>query len=315
MKLEKIGFYSMKDSRAKTVFKESRLVRCELLITARCNFKCPYCRKMKFEDISLKEAKRIIDLWSEYRLENIRFSGGEPTLHKNLVDIVRYSKQKGIKRIAVSTNGYSDFKIYKTLLKAGVNDLSISLDACCASMGDIMSGIKNSFEKVTHNISKLSKLTYLTIGVVLTDKNKREVENIVKFSDTLGVSDIRVIPAAQNDFKLKLDIPKYILRKYPILNFRVTNFNENKGVRGIKKSDNSRCPLVLDDVAISNGKHYPCIIYMRERGKAIGKFDEDFMAERKSFYEKHNTHKDKICRKNCLDVCVMYNNKVRKYAK
>ena len=81
MKLEDIGFYTLSDSRVKQLSATSPLWRCELILTDRCNFKCPYCRGIKPQigDISLDDAKNIVALWSVAGLKNIRFSGGEPT--------------------------------------------------------------------------------------------------------------------------------------------------------------------------------------------------------------------------------------------
>ena len=45
MKLEDIGFYTLTDERAANTCKDSRLSRCELILTDVCNFKCPYCDK------------------------------------------------------------------------------------------------------------------------------------------------------------------------------------------------------------------------------------------------------------------------------
>jgi uncharacterized radical SAM superfamily Fe-S cluster-containing enzyme len=106
--LNTIGFYTLSDERVKTTCVNSQMKRCEMIITEYCNFKCPYCRGLKNEiygdrkikELSLEEIKHNIDLWCEnVPLENIRFSGGEPTLHKNIVDVVKYAKEKGIKRI------------------------------------------------------------------------------------------------------------------------------------------------------------------------------------------------------------------------
>ena len=44
MKLEEIGFYTLDDERAKHASETSPLWRCELLLTNKCNFHCPYCR-------------------------------------------------------------------------------------------------------------------------------------------------------------------------------------------------------------------------------------------------------------------------------
>lgn len=44
LKLEEIGFYTLSDARAASASATSPLSRCELVLSARCNFKCPYCR-------------------------------------------------------------------------------------------------------------------------------------------------------------------------------------------------------------------------------------------------------------------------------
>jgi hypothetical protein len=77
--------------------------------------------------------------------------------------------------------------------------------------------------------------------------------------------------------------------------------------------DNHKCPLVLDDMAVLSGYHFPCIIYLRESGNPIGKMTKDFRHDRIQWYVNHDTHSDPICSKNCLDVCIDYNNKVREF--
>src|SRR3990167_10311018 len=97
--LKEIGFYTLSNERVKNTSGTSQMKRCEMIITEYCNFKCPYCRGLKNEiygdrkikQLSFDEIKRNIDLWClNETLENIRFSGGEPTLHKNIIGIVEY---------------------------------------------------------------------------------------------------------------------------------------------------------------------------------------------------------------------------------
>lgn len=318
--LSNIGFYTLEDKRAKNVSDKTRYWRCELLVTDFCNFKCPYCRGVDKENkkqLSFEEAKYVVDLWCDQNLKNVRFSGGEPTIWKHLVKLVKHTKDRGVERIAISTNGSADFKLYEELIEAGVNDFSISLDACCASTGDTMSGgIEGSWKIVTENIKKLSQISYVTVGVVLTENNIDDFNDIIKFADEeLKVSDIRVISAAQwnEDFKNKvktLEVQKEILEKNPILQYRLNNFKEGRNVRGIQKNDSHKCSLVLDDMAIQNNFHYPCIIYLREGGKPIGKVGENMREERVKWFKNNNTFKNPICKNNCLDVCIDYNNRV-----
>lgn len=326
MKLENIGFYTLEDKRALNSCTTSPLWRNELIITSKCNFNCPYCRGTTIngsmnQEMSLESVKKVVDLWASNKVQNVRFSGGEPTLHKNIREIISYTKEtcKDIKHIAISTNGYNDIEVYKTLISLGVNDFSISLDACCSSVGDMMSGgVKGSWIKVVENIKALSKLTYVTVGMVFDKQNSKQMKESIEFASGLGVSDIRIITAAQwNDFSVfeKLDISENILNKHPILKYRVSNFRKGLNVRGLKETDNNKCPLMLDDTIIKGDYHYACVIHMREHGKPIASIRNksmlDIRNERKDYNDSHDCFKDAVCKNNCLDVCIDYNNKFK----
>lgn len=190
MKLENIGFYTLSDQRVQEVSSESPLQRCELILTDACNFKCPYCRgpKAGFEGTrSLEEAKHIVDLWTNAGLRNIRFSGGEPTVYPWLKQLVAYTKSKpSIEHIAISTNGSAKTEFYKELITLGVNDISISFDACCATFGDKMAGgIPGAWQRVVENVTELSKLTYVTLGVVITEGTLQDL-SMSEFRDKVA---------------------------------------------------------------------------------------------------------------------------------
>lgn len=328
MKLEDIGFYTLSDSRAKNLSETSPMQRCEMLVTPRCNFKCPYCRGFKSisedcsEDINFDIAKEVLNIWIKDNLQNVRFSGGEPTLYPHLVDLVKICKDGGVKRIAVSSNGSADFEVYEKLVEAGVNDFSISLDSCCSSFGNAMTGVKgNNWEKVVENIPKISKLTYVTVGIVLTETNVHQTKDIIKFAHDLGVADIRIISAAQYNELIKglEGLDKNILESHPILKYRVNNLNNGKNVRGMSEKDCNKCYIVKDDAVVAgNSKeawHFPCVIHMREGGTAIGKVGPNMRKERIEWFKNHNSFEDKICRVNCLDCIVQHNNNCSEYAK
>ena len=313
-KLEDIGFYTLSDYRCKQVSDKSPLYRCELILTDRCNFKCTYCRGLKKEykgDMPFDNAMNVLKLWIKDGLKNVRFSGGEPTLYADLDKLVKYAKENNVEHIALSTNGSAKLEYYKHLIDCGVNDFSISLDACCSSFAQSMAGGVNLvWDNLVNNIKELSKLTYVTVGVVVTEENVNELEKIIRFADSLGVSDIRIISSAQYNKVLEnvIGIEPELINKYPILKYRIENIKEGRNVRGIKETDSRSCSLVLDDIAIVGDKHYPCIIYLREQGEPIGNVGENMRQERKEWFEKHNCYNDKICRNNCLDVCVCHNN-------
>ena len=322
MKLENIGFYTLSDNRAINLSKKSPIWRTEILLTGACNFSCPYCRGFKnfsekCGEISKKLALQTLDIWISDGLKNVRFSGGEPTLYPHLFELVKRCKNGNVSRTAISSNGSADMDVYKKLLDLGVNDFSISLDACCSSYAAKMAGVDGYFNKVIDNIKALSKLTYVTVGVVLNEDNIDEVAKIAQFADELGVSDIRLISSAQ--FNKLLDntqgIGKDILDKHPILKYRINNVRNGKHVRGISEKDCHCCYMAVDDSVVAGNQneawHFPCVINMREGGKAIGKVGSNMRKERIEWFKTHNSFEDPICSKNCLDCIVDYHNKVK----
>lgn len=311
MKLEDIGFYTLSDDRAINSNETSPMWRCEMILTSACNFKCPYCRPLR-EDcrgtMPLDRALFVIDQWADQGLKNIRFSGGEPTLYAHLVDLVKHCKKRGIERIAISSNGSASRDKYAELIDAGVNDFSISLDACCAGDAEKMSGGLCVIDNVSENIRWLASKTYVTAGVVLTDQNYKNMNDIIRFADTLGCADVRIISAAQENFLLEgvLSIEKELLEKHPILKYRANNIRNGIGVRGLQDSDPHTCYLMSDDSVVAGDQHFPCIIHLREGGAPIGKVGPNMRQERIDFMKKHDPHNDPICKANCLDVCIQY---------
>jgi len=322
-KLELIGFYTLSDDRAKFASASSDLQRVEIIITDRCNFSCPYCRGLRDDckgEMTRDFLLHVINECTRDNLLNIRFSGGEPTLHPDLVSAVKFSKVKGVKRIAVSTNGSASKDAYLELIKAGVNDFSVSLDACCASEGKKMNGgVAEMWAKTVANIKFLSSRVYTTVGMVFNEGNVSDSLDSIKFASSLGVADIRVISSAQYNQAIKnlSNVDNSLLLKHPILRYRVNRFRNGVAMRGIKGSSFPECPLMLDDMVIAGKYHFPCVIHMREGGKPIGEFS-DISRVRQDRWGKtfHFTdERDEICQHNCLDVCVDYNNKWREFHK
>ncbi len=78
-------------------------------INSHCNLECPVC----FADsqpgfsLSLAQVKRMLDRFValEGKPEVVQFSGGEPTLHPDLIPMIRAANQRGIRMVMLNTNG------------------------------------------------------------------------------------------------------------------------------------------------------------------------------------------------------------------
>ena len=318
MKLEDIGFYTLCDNRAANVSHTSPMWRCEMILTTACNFKCPYCRPLRPDcrgTMPLERALFVLNQWCDQGLRNVRFSGGEPTLYKHLVTLVKHCKERGVQRIAISSNGSASRELYSELIEAGCNDFSISLDACCASDAKKMSGGLDVLGTVASNIKWLANKTYVTVGVVLTNENYSQMNETIKFANSLGVADVRIISAAQENFLLKgiESLEPEVLEKHPILKYRANNIRQGRGVRGLKDTDYKTCHLMFDDSVVAGDQHFPCIIYLREGGEPVGKVGPNMRQERIQWALTHDVRKDLICKKNCLDVCIDLNSKTESF--
>jgi molybdenum cofactor biosynthesis enzyme MoaA len=308
MRLEEIGFYTLSDHRAEHVSWSSPMVRGEIILTGRCNFRCAYCRGLKVpEDIAMSTAITALVEWGNDRLRNVRFSGGEPTLYPKLPALVEVARNLGVERIAVSSNGSRPWSVYDRLLSAGVNDFSISLDACCAADAAKMAGGVDRWERLTANLRELASRAYTTVGVVLTADNVDQVVGIAELAHDLGVADVRVIPAAQDGAMLTRlsGVSQALAAAHPILAYRLARAASGEPVRGLHEPVS--CHLVKDDSAVMGEHHYPCIIYLREGGSPIGPVGQGMREQRRAWFEQHEPFEDPICRGNCLDVCVAHN--------
>ncbi|MBE7438839.1 MAG: SPASM domain-containing protein [Spirochaetales bacterium] len=113
----------------------------DLEMASVCNLKCPMCPTTTSEFIHQRSskankglmdadlAKRIIDEIAG-KVYALRLSWvGEPTLHKKLVDVVRYAKEKGIQEVSFLTNGWKlELEYFIQLQTAGVDWITISID-------------------------------------------------------------------------------------------------------------------------------------------------------------------------------------------
>lgn len=84
--------------------------KLRILVTNSCNYRCPFCHnegQEKSEQIGMmsKESfKLLIDYLDGQELSEINFSGGEPFMHKEIVDMIVYANDHTICDISCATN-------------------------------------------------------------------------------------------------------------------------------------------------------------------------------------------------------------------
>jgi cyclic pyranopterin phosphate synthase len=105
-------------------------------VTDRCNYRCTYCMPEDGVDhvqrndiLSFEEICALVACFTGLGVTRVRLTGGEPTVRRDLVELVRMLRTiPGLRDIALSTNGHLLPELARPLREAGVDRLNISLD-------------------------------------------------------------------------------------------------------------------------------------------------------------------------------------------
>jgi cyclic pyranopterin phosphate synthase len=183
-------------------------------ITDRCNYKCVYCRtgtngaayaELPFEDY-LRMARILVGLG----ITKIRLTGGEPLLRKGIVDFVRdlanLRTAAGSKpEIALTTNGHLLAEIAQPLKDAGLDRVTVSMDAVDPERFARITRVPNGYESVLRGVraSRQAGLDPVKINCVLLrgfnedqivhfGKFAREERVVVRFIEFMPLEEDRV---------------------------------------------------------------------------------------------------------------------------
>ena len=83
-----------------------------------------------YKQVSLTEIKRLATAFASLGTEKIRITGGEPSLRKDLPEVISICKQtQGIKKVAITSNGFKLPEHLPHWLDAGLDAINISIDS------------------------------------------------------------------------------------------------------------------------------------------------------------------------------------------
>jgi len=154
--------------------------------TRRCNLNCIHCgaSKEKYEE-ELKEidVKKLIDEIAKMGVKTFAVTGGEPLTRKDLLSILKYASDKGLKT-GIATNGFLIDKDKATKIKSSnVDSIQISLDGT----KDIHNKIRrnnNSYDRAINAIKYLNEVGIQDISVATTI-NPLNLKNLEELMETL----------------------------------------------------------------------------------------------------------------------------------
>ena len=168
-------------------------------VTSDCNYNCIYCDREGFipktTELSVNEITQLCRILAEIlKVTKIKFTGGEPLLREEIVEIIRNVSDLHLyKDISMTTNGVYLIEKAQDLYNAGLNRVNVSLGTLKPDIYKEIYG-SNSLRTVLKGlmIAKDIGLTPIKLNfVVLKDINDQEIDDMVNF-------------CAENEFILQL---------------------------------------------------------------------------------------------------------------
>ena len=182
-------------------------------VTDRCNFRCVYCMppdgipSVSHDDIlRYEELLRIIRLFAELGIKHIRLTGGEPTVRRGLVKLIRESHDMpGIETISMTTNGLLLPDMLADLKDAGLTSVNISLDTLKEERFDEITRTTGNLPKVLEAIGLSEEAGFSTkVNCVamrgVNDDELADIASLAKDRD-IGVRFIEYMPIGKHDYE------------------------------------------------------------------------------------------------------------------
>ncbi|XP_017059071.1 molybdenum cofactor biosynthesis protein 1 isoform X2 [Drosophila ficusphila] len=170
-------------------------------LTERCNLRCDYCMpaegvplQPKSNLLTTEEILRLARIFVEQGVRKIRLTGGEPTVRRDIVEIVAQMKAlPELEQVGITTNGLVLTRLLLPLQRAGLDSLNISLDTLKRDRFEKVTRRKG-WERVIAGIDLAIQLGYRpkVNCVLMRNFNEDEICDFVEFTQDRPV-DVRFI--------------------------------------------------------------------------------------------------------------------------
>jgi radical SAM protein with 4Fe4S-binding SPASM domain len=162
-------------------------------VTQACNLDCRMCyvvghREAHRDELNTEEAKGILDQLAEAGTLRLTFSGGEPFMRSDFLDLVEHARRRAFS-IEVFTNGtLIGPESARRLRELAVWQVSVSILGASAATHDGITGRNGSFARAVHAIRTLREHGVKTrIKTLLMQANFPEYRSVVDLASELGV--------------------------------------------------------------------------------------------------------------------------------
>jgi cyclic pyranopterin phosphate synthase len=177
-------------------------------ITDRCNYRCVYCRTgnegAHFAELPLADYLRMARVFVSLGITKIRLTGGEPLMRRDIVELVRelsaLRTPEGVTpELAITTNGHLLSAMAEPLKRAGLDRVTVSMDAVDPERFSRITRVKNSYNVVLEGLrtARRAGLGPVKVNcVLLRGFNEDQVEAFGRFAqeEKVAVRFIEFMP-------------------------------------------------------------------------------------------------------------------------
>ena len=181
-----------------------------LFLTYQCNLRCSMCGQWgehgAFKDyapatlnqhLSHETIKRLIHEFKPFK-PTITLFGGEPMLYKDWIDILRETKENGM-RCNMVTNAVPLSRYAEDMVKYELDEIIFSLDGS-REVHDRIKGLKGAFDKAMEGFKLLKniksergkKKPFVTINTTINDNNYNRLSEIIDVAEDIGAYHLNI---------------------------------------------------------------------------------------------------------------------------
>jgi len=306
----------------------------QLEVTTLCNEKCIHCyipSETKEDGVMmpLSQVKAIIDSFVRMSGLRIILSGGEPFLHKDIIEILTYCREKDLMIFIHSNVSLLNAETLKFIKELNVFNIQVSLYSMDEAVHDNITGVKGSWIKTKNNIEALvADNVPLIISCPVLRQNYRGYKELFKYAQGLNVfCYVDYVLLAQNNLctnnlctRITLEqtgeLLDDIIDTNPAYSAKINAVASEAALETTEFAQRfSKCEILRNNICVSvNGDVYPCPGW---QAMVVGNIREQSLQEiwlnAPKVIELRNFNKDdlKKCRvcelKNYCDMCLVYN--------
>lgn len=170
---------------------------CQFAINNACNAGCDFCNfnldKLPRADwifAPLPEAREAIDILSRHDVRYLVITGGEPMLHRQLLDIIRHAATKWMTVILVTNGSLLDERRIRDLKGSGLSSIIISIDAASAKLHEENRRLPKVCERIKRANPLLKELGIQSTASVTMSRLIEDYAALPPFLRSLGFDTV-----------------------------------------------------------------------------------------------------------------------------